>query len=235
MFFKQILSLFPVKMALLVLCSMSLKAQAIYMVTSDIRDTSVTGKIEHFNPKILSLLSNDNSVLISVRYNESLVISEYLENELSEISMSGIIAKSSNTCTNLKSNTILEQVELNDSLYLVEKPLMIDNWEITGESAVINEKEVMKAVLIENKSTLFDKRIFKTVVWYSAEEGVRLGPAQYNGFPGLVVRVETPMTTYELISFEKKQTKDSDCLLEGIILTEEEFKNVRLNLQRTKH
>lgn len=92
-------------------------------------------------------------------------------------------------------------------------------WKLTKETKKIGNYLTYKAIQI-NKNTKFE-----TIAWYAPEIPLSFGPAMYNGLPGLILEVNSPMINFTAtkVSLENLKLKQIE-KPKGILISEDEFR-----------
>lgn len=128
--------------------------------------------------------------------------------------------------SNAEKQESIHQKELFKELFLVKQPFLIIKWKLKNESRKIGKFNCFNATgtIVETSS----KGISKTLnvnCWYTTEIPTNLGPAGFNGLPGLIVRLEkgnTVLNLKEVTISQKKITINKP--KEGIkVESQEEF------------
>ncbi|WP_282040976.1 GLPGLI family protein [Winogradskyella flava] len=123
--------------------------------------------------------------------------------------------------------------------YAVEKSIdtIKTSWNISEETKVILGFTCNKATKIQDinhrkkitgKDKVTTKVKSKTTVWFTTEMPAKLGPAQYNGFPGMVLEVENYAVKIiaEKISLNPDVVIDINKHKDKKIITSEEHKKI---------
>lgn len=125
------------------------------------------------------------------------------------------------TYTDLKKNTVTEQRDFMNRIFLVEKPVPAAEWKISG-----NQKEILGYLCFEASRT--DTAGVKTVVWFTPSIAVKSGPAGLGNLPGIILEADISdgSRVYTAKSIEKIAQGDlkMDRPKEGKKVTEEEYK-----------
>ena len=110
------------------------------------------------------------------------------------------------------------QIKYHDQLYLVSDSLITDEWNICDTLDTIQGRTCYKATLKQND---------RVRAWFDPEIAVNSAPFGYTGLPGLVVRMELPVTNLELQSIH---TIEGDVRLaapeKGIKMDDASFKEM---------
>jgi len=200
----------------------SIKGQTYYSITTEIQDSSLKKKIQKLTPAVQDMFYSFDPVLVTVSFNDSMVVSEVSNDELSQESLARIESDDFNTCVNVNSNFVLSRINIRDTLYILKERLTTDEWLFTGNTSIINNWEVYEAVLIQNDSRILHNNENRTIVWYHPNENRIIGPGRFVGFPGIVVRVQTKTSVINLENYFDTESVACSCKLEGEILTKEE-------------
>jgi GLPGLI family protein len=110
--------------------------------------------------------------------------------------------------------------------FLVKKTFLKTDWKLENETKQIGKFNCLKAtsILIETNSKGISKT-YSIVCWYTNEIPTNLGPAGFNGLPGLIVRLQKENTLLTLQSvILKKEKINIEKPTEGIeVENEKEF------------
>lgn len=123
---------------------------------------------------------------------------------------------------NFKTKKIIRVTNFGKLFLIQRKPL---KWQLTQESKKIGRYTCFKAIY-QYHSIYVKKPSKPTIVWYTMDIPVRFGPEKYAGLPGLVIRGEDNVLTYNATNIvlnpkEKIIIKEPK---KGVKITEEEFK-----------
>ncbi len=143
--------------------------------------------------------------------------------------MAKIMFKSKNKfyCTITKKK-IIEEKDFLGEKFLIEKTLSISDWKLTNVNEIIGEYMCYKAEREFVYESRKGKATVKQVVWYSPELSLPFGPAEFCGFPGLVLKVKVG----NIIYYAKKIELNPNGKLKimepkgGKRITESEFKKI---------
>lgn len=120
---------------------------------------------------------------------------------------------------NLVKEILIEDCELlGDCFQIVNNPL---NWNITQKNVIIGGKNCFVAESIE----LIEGREIKVTAWFTPDIPVNFGPMNYNGLPGLIMKVIVGKFTFEAknIKISKEKNKKIKRNLKGKKITKFEF------------
>lgn len=125
------------------------------------------------------------------------------------------------TFTDLKKNTVTEQRDFMNRIFLVEKPAPSEEWKITG-----NQKEILGYSCLE--ATRTDTAGVKTIVWFTPAIPIKSGPAGLGNLPGIILEADfsNGSRVYTAKNIEKIAPGDLkiDRPKDGKKVTEEEYK-----------
>lgn len=121
-----------------------------------------------------------------------------------------------------KNKIFINHYEFQGKKYNLINEEIIDDWEITSETKLINAFLCYKVVKKGNKSQF-------PIIWFAPELSFPIGPFDFNNFPGMVLEVNYKILTVfcEKIEFENEYL-DFGPITEpqGISITNEEFKKI---------
>ena len=106
-----------------------------------------------------------------------------------------------------KNNLFVKQFFYCFSDVLIEDVILKHNWNLKNETKVIGGYTCYKAVT--NNYNSFLKKNTETVAWYTLDVNIPIGPINYGGLPGLILRLDTDMLSYYAtkIDFKKSDLK----------------------------
>lgn len=179
-----------------------------------------TIKQDSFKTKSLSKLKQANNFIIN-RYNESSKTVKKLDFEFlinndrsvfkvinvgllqDEKGFSGALVSGINLkgeyYSNSKEKKSIHKKELFGEQFLVKQPFLKVNWNLKNETKKIGKFNCYKATaILEETSSKGNKKTSKIVCWFTNEIATNLGPAGFNGLPGLIVRLEKGTTSLTL-------------------------------------
>ena len=81
---------------------------------------------------------------------------------------------------------VLRETSLDDKNYIIEKPLLNNNWNITNETNFINNFLCFKAIANISVDDFRGKYNYNLIAWFCPELPFPYGPDKYFGLPGLV-------------------------------------------------
>lgn len=123
--------------------------------------------------------------------------------------------------TDLKNNTIIEQRDFMNRMFLVEKKMPESNWKVTGNQKVILGYQCMEA-------TRQDTAGIKTVIWFTPTLNIKSGPSGFCNLPGMVLEVDINGGSRTYIAKSVEQLAPGELKMEkpkdGKKVTEEEYK-----------
>ncbi len=180
----------------------------------------VKNNVWHSDKGIIEIsvyVSPNESVSI---YNDAHRLADQHDNSWAQI----IADSRAYVCNNLLDSTYLYNTIYEDTLYTIINKYDIGDWEIMNESEIVLNKKCKKAIL--RSPTKFNDEVIKTI-WYTENVNPGIGPLDYVGFPGQVIKVSTDFYDIEL-SYEQASTDDSKvCNINGELLTKEEFNKMK--------
>ncbi len=106
-----------------------------------------------------------------------------------------------------KNNLFVKQFFYCFSDVLIEDVILKHNWNLKNETKVIGGYTCYKAVT--NNYNSFLKKNTETVAWYTLDVNIPIGPINYGGLPGLILRLDTDRLSYYAtnIDFKKSDLK----------------------------
>ncbi len=127
------------------------------------------------------------------------------------------------TYMNLKENSFVQSMDLLGKQFLVVDRIDTKKWKFTGEQKKVLDYICQKAVHVDTNQT--------TIVWFTPQIPVNIGPNGLNGLPGLILAVEMDNGDRTIVatSVELKSI-DATALVKptkGKQITREEYKKVR--------
>lgn len=105
--------------------------------------------------------------------------------------------------TDLVAGKTTQQKEFMGKKFLINDEKEKMEWKITGEQEMINKYPCQKATWQKNDSTLIE-------AWFAPQIPVNIGPAQYNGLPGAILKVKRPKMTLEAQEIEIRNIKEGE-------------------------
>jgi GLPGLI family protein len=158
--------------------------------------------------------------------------------EESIFKMAQIVFKAKNKfITSLKEKKITTQKDFGGEIYLIEKKLDISDWKLINEEKKIGGYVCYKAERVYFYNSRKGKSSVNQVVWYSPEISLSYGPAEFCGFPGLVLSAKSGNIVYtaKIINLYNNKIESIEPL-KGKKVSDEEFKKIakkaRENLMR---
>lgn len=99
----------------------------------------------------------------------------------------------------LKKYEYLEEKDFGGDIFLIKKNINITDWNLVNETKKIGNYICYKATRNLNYTNWKKKQsIRKQTVWYTLDIPLPLGPKEFVGFPGLVIKVEDHNLIYEI-------------------------------------
>lgn len=150
------------------------------------------GKLTYFS----LLYKNDSSVFKEEAFFEK----EAEQNLMAEEQNTGIKVtiqenKPIGLYLNYKTGEAFEERNFYGKHIVVQKKITSFNWNLLNEQKQIGNYLCKKATTIDTDGE-------KIVAWYSEDLSLPIGPSFYGGLPGLIIKLETTSSVYEVISFE---------------------------------
>jgi GLPGLI family protein len=140
--------------------------------------------------------------------------------------------------TYIKQKKIIEQKDFGGEIFLIEKKLDVSDWKLINEEKLIGGYICYKAVRTYVYESRKGSSSLEQVVWYSPQISLPFGPAEFCGFPGLVLSVKSGNIIFnaEIINLNSNTTIENLNPLKGKKVSEKEFKRIakksRENLMR---
>jgi GLPGLI family protein len=187
-----------------------------------------TSMMDNEYPEILKnlfkeMLTDKKQNLISVSFDSAMHESKGVdiaeEATYAETSFASISAMHDNMCYNARNQNILNPQSLDSLTYLVASKVEMSGWKFSDETENIKGYNSHKVV---HKSISPIGKELITNVWYTTDIDSKVGPSKYVNFPGLVVKVESPLLIYELVHINHDDIQVT-CSLPGTLVTESEF------------
>jgi GLPGLI family protein len=152
----------------------------------------------------------------------------------SKIDLTSIFADKGTYYFNRNNKELLIQKDLLGETFLVTKT---DNytWILTKDILKIGNYICNKAITyktIKNRKGEFLKR--KIIAWYTTSVPINFGIKDYYGLPGLIIRLEEPMISYQLkrISLNSTESLNIKKPVKGRKITNEELEKLLENSMR---
>jgi len=175
--------------------------KAYYQVSSNTLEDS--SGIQAFS-ELLNTLSIDRStILIAVTFDNSFINSvttSSVDNPY-ETSFASIQAQEHHYCYDIKNKTIMTQGAIGDSLFQVKEVIDHSSWKFIEEKKTINGYSCLKA----EKTHWHNGKEIKTIVWYTNDIPLPIGPGPYFDFPGVVVQLKNRIVTFQLAKLDFSQ------------------------------
>ena len=118
---------------------------------------------------------------------------------------------------NRKADSLIWVIEALRKKFLVNLDKI--DWKLEKEQKTISDYSCFKA---SAKIPLENGKFQSIVAWYTPEIPLSYGPLQYNGLPGLVVRLETGRELYKLAEIQQKKIT-INAPLKGTSISEADF------------
>jgi GLPGLI family protein len=135
----------------------------------------------------------------------------------------------------IEKNLLIQKVSLGETFLVINS----DNykWELKKETLKIGDYLCYKAItykLIKNRKGELLKR--KIIAWFTDTFPINFGIKDYQGLPGLIIRLEEPMISYQLKSISLNLTESLSIKkpIKGRKITQEELEKLLTNSLR-KH
>lgn len=211
---------------------------------SQVNKAIITYKVKYVIPKTEQnkdffrknkLLFNEiENLEIQLLFNENKSIFKTTENlELdSQKKMFNILAKSlaglkSNYYVDIKERVIIREHEFDGIRYNIISNFIDSKWVLTKESKIIDNHLCYKATKIKKyKSRKGDFVELEITAWYAPDIPIPLGPKNYVGLPGLIIKLEEGNNnlTFDAIKIDLDPTKKiSYKTPKGKIITEDQY------------
>jgi len=176
------------------------------------------------NPKLKRLFKSASDVEFQLLFNKK--ASEYkkikaMQNDAnSRFNITEIEAGGKNVFYfDLETKENIYSKSIDSETYLISRPTYI--WKITKDSTTIGDYNCLKAILLNDEGE--EMKIF---AWFTTQIPLGYGPKNFNGLPGLILRLNSGKAVYNAT---KIKLLDKKIVLnkpeEGIRLTYKEFKN----------
>ncbi len=125
-----------------------------------------------------------------------------------------------------KNNLFVHQLNYWLTDVLIEDAILKNNWVLKNETKVIGGYTCYKAV--ETKAVSYSNTPIETVAWYTLDINIPIGPLNYGGLPGLILRLDTPTYSYYATNIDLKKS-DLKILKPtfGKKMTRNEFDNIK--------
>jgi len=94
-----------------------------------------------------------------------------------------VVSGENKTFTDLKNNTVTDQRDFMNRIFLVEKEMPVPAWKVTGQ-----QKEILGYSCFE--ATRLDTAGIKTVVWFTPSIKISSGPAGLGSLPGMILEAD---------------------------------------------
>ncbi len=125
--------------------------------------------------------------------------------------------------TNLEEGTSIDKTEFMGRTFLIKGGEEID-WKITSESQMIAGYQCMKATYMRDTIPI--------AAWFSPQIPVPLGPAEYQGLPGMVLAVDINdgQRTIEAMEVDLRELADEETITvpqKGKKVTRKQFEKIR--------
>jgi GLPGLI family protein len=175
---------------------------------------------ERKSEKVLSFTENETLYEDGTGNVEEEIVSQQGDGQM-RIRMVG--SGSNKMYTDLKTNTVIEQRDFMNRMFVVEKPVAKADWKVTGNQKKILGYDCYEAVRQDTGNN-------KTIAWFAPAIPVKGGPAGLCNLPGMVLEADfnNGSRTYiaksadEMAPGELKIQKPKD----GKKVTEQEFKAI---------
>jgi GLPGLI family protein len=206
-------------------------------------DKSLSAKMKSFN-KNYHLEAQTVVEKLDFKFTTNLKECSFIVNEAGLLkddkSYNSALITGINTSGNYFSNSInkesIHQKAVFGETFLVKKPFLNVEWKLENETKKIGKFNCFKAtaILVE----INPKNIATTypiICWYTTEIPTNnLGPAGFNGLPGLIVSLQKGNTFLNLTSVEfKKETLKIEKPIKGIVAeNEKEYEKIAIKLYR---
>lgn len=120
---------------------------------------------------------------------------------------------------NLSDSTHVAQSMYLNKLYVVSDRMKPMAWNMESAKEEVLGYSCYKATLV-NENGL-------NTAWFTTEVPINHAPLGFNGLPGLVVRMTTPVYTLDLKNITEVSDASIEAPKEGISITDEDFDNLR--------
>ncbi|MDC3388881.1 GLPGLI family protein [Flavobacteriaceae bacterium] len=104
-----------------------------------------------------------------------------------------------------KNNLFVKQFNYWFSDLLIEDVILKHNWNLKNDIKVIGGYTCYKAVLNNYNSIL--KKNTETIAWYTLAINIPIGPLNYGGLPGLILRLDTDTHSYYATNIDFKKSE----------------------------
>ncbi|MFN8239448.1 MAG: GLPGLI family protein [Bacteroidales bacterium] len=125
--------------------------------------------------------------------------------------------------TDLKNKTTLDQRDFMNRMFIVERPIIPQEWKVTGNQKNILGYNCLEAVKQDTSGK-------KTIAWFAPAIPVQGGPSVLNSLPGMILEadLDNGARTYITKSIEDISLKDLklEKPKEGKKVSEDEFKSI---------
>lgn len=153
------------------------KNEGIVEDESNLHDKKVSQKVNYNELYFQLITSKDESVFNKIEKIDN------SQGKSSGFSVSFVNGPAGKFYKNLKTFTTLEEVNMNGKDLLINDVIKKQNWILSKESAKIIGFDVKKAELFINENS-------KVYAWYAPKLNFKNGPSEYEGLPGLILKLE---------------------------------------------
>lgn len=130
--------------------------------------------------------------------------------------------------TSIIKRKVTEEKDFLGEKFLIERDLNISDWKLTNNKEKIGNYICYRAERSYTYDSRKGKSSVKQIVWYSPEIPLSFGPAEFSGFPGLVLKARTGNIIYYAKKIELNLNAKIKVLkpTEGKKVTDEELRKI---------
>jgi GLPGLI family protein len=182
----------------------------------------MSGASKVYADMIGDMMDTESPVEIKVTFNSGRSLSQAMISDTETsglINMAKIEAETNGSfCFDWQTRNIVNHKSVEGQKYLIEKSVDQIEWQlIDGDPEMVNGQLCSKAEIrkIRNNVLLHDTLV--TTVWYADQIPIPIGPSEFVGLPGLIVKVDEKKGFIVLkdLSFEPIDPQDVECPSDG--------------------
>ncbi|MCD8401341.1 GLPGLI family protein [Tenacibaculum finnmarkense] len=209
--------------------------------TASIKETNHSKELKNNSTEEKNLILNSVNNSTDIEYkllfntNSSLFQREnQMKTENNGFNITELLAGKGKYFFDLKTNVTIEQKDAFGEVFLIEKKAI--KWNLTNETKKIGNylcKKATTTISIENSRGISIKDV---IAWYAIEIPLNFGPKNYNGLPGLILKLKEGklVFTAKKIILNSKEKTTINKPKKGKKITEKEFNNIAKELMRNR-
>ena len=192
------------------------------------RDTNTYNYPEEVYTLMDQSLIEDESLFVQVNFTANMSHSAFIQNSYDDNPLDFSLlkikaAKSGEYCYDWGSGEITKYTIDEDEVFSVTWNIAEREVEITDEQKIINGYLCKKAIFSRIRNNPLVHDTIYTDVWFTEEINMPIGPQEFVGLPGTIVRVDEKINSYLLKVIQYDNGSLVECRSEGKVITKDDY------------